>query len=82
MTNKQLREAQKLFYDIERCERQIETLSYYNSKGFAKRESFLKVTGMENDVIVPESLFRIIIQTILSEYNTKLIELKKEFEAI
>jgi hypothetical protein len=82
MTKQQVRKAQELLCDIERCEMQIGKISHYQSENFAPRETYLKITGMENDIIVPESLFRVITKLVLSEYNTKLIELKKEFEAI
>ena len=82
MKKEQLIRANKLIDQINDCERNIERANYTQSENVQIRETLLRVNGLDADIEIPETLFRVIGKLILSEYNQKLIELKKEFDEL
>jgi hypothetical protein len=82
MDLKQLEKGNKLAKEIEKCKANIKAANYTQSESVFIRKAYLKVNGLEEDIEVPESLFRIIGKLILSEYNQKLIELETELQSL
>ncbi len=78
----QLELANKLAREIENCKSNIEKSKYTQSENVEIRETYLKVNGLDGGIEIPKSLFRSIGKLILSEYEKKLSELEKEFQAL
>ena len=82
MTTEKLEKAVALQGKIMRCKREIEKANYMLDENVVIRETALSVNGLDADVIVPESLFRVIGKLIISEYQCKLKKLQDEFNAL
>lgn len=81
MTTEQLKKANEINTVIQEYEKYLKRAEWMISSNVAERESYLKFIG-QDDVKVPITLFKIIGTLIVSEYNNKLTELRKELEAI
>jgi hypothetical protein len=80
MTQEQIETGKSILKKIDFYEREIKKIAYTQSPSVIERDMYLRWNGSESDSVIPESLFRIIGKLVLSEYNQKLIELKKELE--
>ncbi len=72
----------KTIEEIERCNRQIKIAEYTQYEKVVIRESYLTGNGIDEQMIIPETLFRIIGRLVLSEYQQKLNALEKELDKI
>ena len=81
MTTEQLKKANEINFCIEEYEKYLTRAEWMINSNVAERESYLKFIG-QDDVKVPITLFKIIGTLIVSEYNNKITELRKELEAI
>ena len=82
MTVEQLEKAKKLQEQIEVVKTNITNAKYTQFPEVVVRKSYLRFHGIEGEIEVPETLFRLIGRAILSEYNMKLSNLEKEFNAL
>jgi hypothetical protein len=82
MNLEQLEKGNKIAKEIENCKANIKAANYTQSENVVIRKTYLKVNGLDESIIVPESLFRIVGKLILSEYNQKLIELESELQSL
>ena len=82
MTAEKLEKAVALQGKIMRCKREIEKANYTQYEDVVIRETALSVNGLDEDVRVPESLFRVIGKLIIYEYQCKLKKLEDEFNAL
>lgn len=80
MNLEQLEKGNRIAKEIENCKANIKGANYTQSESVVIRKTYLSVNGLEESIEVPESLFRVVGKLILSEYNQKLIELKKELK--
>ena len=78
----QLLKGNRIAKEIENCKANIIAANYTQSEKVAIRETHLNVNGIEGGIEVPASLFRIIGKLILSEYQTKLIDLENELQSL
>jgi hypothetical protein len=81
MDSEKLRRANVLEEQIERCKENIKQAKWTQSESVAVREMHLKICSDKN-VVVPETLFRIVGKLILVEHQQRLIELEKEFDSL
>ena len=82
MNLEQLEKGNKIAKEIQNCKANIKAVNYTQSENDVIRKTYLKVNGLEESIEVPESLFRIVGKSILSEYNHKLIELESELQSL
>jgi len=82
MTTEQLEQANKISEQIEKCKLNIKSAEYTQHENVAIRQTYLKVNGIDEDIEVPDTLFRVIGKLILCEYEMKLIELNKELSEL
>jgi hypothetical protein len=78
----QLSKANEIANKIEVCKKNIERANYTQLENVVIRESSLKFNGIDEPIIIPENLFRVIGKLILAEYQTKLIELETKFKTL
>ncbi len=79
MIVEKLKRANELQKQIDFIKESLKDLSYTQSEKVTTRKSYLKFNGIENDIEIPENLFRFIGQIISFEYKVKLQELENEF---
>jgi hypothetical protein len=79
MTEEKLKRCNELANQIDTTKRQIKDAQFTQSINVPEREMYIKVLGLDNKIIAPESLFRIIGKLIINEHQQKLIELETEF---
>jgi len=72
----------KITEEIEKCNRQIKIAEYTQYEQLVIRETYLTGNGIDGQMIIPETLFRIIGRLVLSEYQQKLNALEKELDKI
>lgn len=82
MTEEQVNTGKKILEQIEQCRANIVAAHYTQSESVTIRKSYLQFNGIDDGIVVPETLFRVIGKLILSEYQQKLIELENEFKAL
>jgi hypothetical protein len=80
MTQEQVQRGKSILNEIDFYEREIKKISYTQHTTVVERSMYLRWNGSESDAIIPAPLFRVVGKLVLSEYNQKLIELKKELE--
>lgn len=80
MTKEKINKANELLAEIQFLERQISNIDYSLKDNYKERESYLKWHGNSGDVVIPESLFKVVNKLILDEYTQMLNEIKNEFE--
>lgn len=82
MNKDQLEKAKLLSNRIELCKDEIRKAKYIQSENVIERKTYLQVCGLEENIEIPKSLFRVIGKLVLMEYQQELMELEKEFNAI
>ena len=82
MDKGQLERGLEIQEEIEECQKNIRKADYMVSEKIPIRHSYLNFIGIDDSVVVPETLFRIIGKLILSEYNQRLIDLQNEFDRL
>jgi hypothetical protein len=80
MNLEQLAKGNRIAAEIKTCNANIIMASYTQNDAVVIRKTYLKVNGLNEDIVVPESLFRIIGKLVLSEYQQKLIHLENELK--
>lgn len=82
MNLEQLNKANKIAKEIEVCKDNIKMANFTQSEDVTIRKTYLSVNGLNKNIEIPESLFRIVGKLVLSEYQQKLNELEKELLSI
>ena len=82
MDLEKLEKGNKIAKEIENCKANIKAANYTQLQNIVIRKTYLKVSGLEESIEVPESLFRIVGKLILSEYNQKLLEFESELQSL
>jgi len=78
----QFNRAMDLQRDIYDCQKNYERAAYTQGENVAIRKTYLRVNGLEEEIEVPETLFRIIGKLVMAEYDEKCNRLQKEFDAL
>jgi hypothetical protein len=79
MDIEKLEKANSLNEGIKICQMQIKILNYMVHNDVSERDSYLTFTGAKKDIIIPQSLFKVIGKIILAEYQHRINELENEF---
>lgn len=82
MTNELLAKANDIAAKIEHCQSMIKKANWTQLPDVVIRKSYFSFDGVDGDIVVPESLFKLIGKLVLSEYNQKMIELQNEFDSL
>jgi len=82
MTKEQLEKGNKIAKQIENAKANIEAANYTQFENVVIRNTHLYVNGLDKNIEIPESLFRIVGKLVLSEYRQKLIELEDELRSL
>ena len=78
----QLSKANEIAKQIEDFKKNIERANYTQLENVVIRESSLKFNGIDEPIVIPKSLFRVVGKLILAEYQTKVIELETKFKSL
>lgn len=79
MNPEKLKRANELQEQIDFIKESLKDLSYTQSEKVTPRKSYLSFNGVENNIEIPENLFKFIGRIISFEYKVKLQELENEF---
>jgi hypothetical protein len=82
MTKEQYLKAGVLIKNIELIESNIKLSQWLNCEDVVIRPTYLRVNGLEKEIVIPESLFRVIGKLILQEQKILLDEYKANLEQI
>jgi len=82
MTKETLKKANDLANKLEECENNLQKIGYTQSEDVVIRESYLRCNGIEDNVKIPKSLFRVIGKIIESEYIQEINKLQKELDEL
>lgn len=77
-----LKIANVLLEEISNCEEQLNRIKYTQSENVAIRKSYWNFNGGDDEIEIPENLFRIIGKLIKAEYTEKTETLKAEFKKL
>jgi hypothetical protein len=80
MTYEQLEKAKEIASQIEQCKENLKKANFTQYPNVVERRSYFKFYGIDEDIEVPETLFRTIGKLIISEWQQKLSEYEKEFK--
>ena len=82
MTYDKLEKAQEIATQIEKCKDNLKKANYTQLPDVVERWSYFTFYGIDENIEVPETLFRKIGQLIISEWEQKLSEYEKEFNEL
>jgi hypothetical protein len=82
MTTEQLEKANILLREIKECESNIKIAKYTQSEQTSLRDMDLKIFGVAGSIKIPDNLKSTVGKLVLSEYQQKIMALKKELEDI
>jgi len=80
MTEEQLNKARILKREITPIEGYIKILEWTQSESVEPRSIRMAFNGSDNEIWIPETLFKIVCKLVLTEHKCTLDKLKKEFE--
>ena len=82
MKEETLKKANDLANKLVECKNNLQKIGYTQNANVVIRESYLSFSGIEDSVIIPESLFRIVGKLIESEYIHQIDKLQKELDEL
>ena len=82
MNQEQLKRGIQISEEIERIKPSIKALKWTQNENVVDRRSYYRFSGIEGEIEIPESLFKVIGKLVLSEHSQKLIELERELESL
>jgi len=78
----QFNKAKDLQREIYVCQKNYEQAAYTQGENVVIRKTYLRVNGLDEEIEIPETLFRIIGKLVMAEYDEKYNRLQKEFDAL
>lgn len=82
MTKEILEAGNELLKKLDKCKENLNKVGYTQSENVVIRKSYLSFNGVDNNIEIPESLFRVIGKLVQSEYIQKVKELERKLEEL
>lgn len=82
MTQEKLQRANQLVKNIEQCKEDIRNINYTQREEVKIRPMYLHYNGIDGQVTIPDTLFRIVGKLVLNELSCMLKEYELELESL